>query len=141
GFPSDEYRGKEHRGQRYTLQVAAEDCTGCRLCVEVCPAKDKKNPRHKAIEMQPQRPLRDQERERYAFFLGLPELDRTQVTDDVKGSQLLRPLFEYSGACPGCGETPYIKLLTQLFGERLLIANATGCSSIYGGNLPTTPYA
>jgi pyruvate-ferredoxin/flavodoxin oxidoreductase len=109
--------------------------------VEVCPAKDKGNPRHKALELQPQRPRREQERERYAFFQSLPELERTEVPSNVKGSQLLRPLFEYSGACPGCGETPYIKLLTQLFGDRLLIANATGCSSIYGGNLPTTPYA
>jgi pyruvate-ferredoxin/flavodoxin oxidoreductase len=141
GFQSDTYRGKEFSLDRYTLQVAPEDCTGCRLCVEVCPAKDKGNPRHKALNMQLQRPRRDAERERYDFFLSLPDLDPTEVPDTIKGSQLLRPLFEYSGACPGCGETPYIKLLTQLFGDRLLIANATGCSSIYGGNLPTTPYA
>ncbi len=140
GFQSDAFKGKEFKGQRYTIQVAPEDCTGCRLCVEVCPAKDKGNPRHKALDMEPQRPRRDQERERYAFFLGLPELKTTEVPANVKGTQLLKPLFEYSGACPGCGETPYIKLLSQLFGDRLLIANATGCSSIYGGNLPTTPY-
>ncbi|HEU5075855.1 MAG TPA: pyruvate:ferredoxin (flavodoxin) oxidoreductase, partial [Polyangiaceae bacterium] len=140
GFASETYRGLEFKGRHYTLQVAPEDCTGCRLCVEVCPAKDKANPRHKALEMQPQRERRAQESVRYDFFLGLPELEAAEAPPDVKGSQLLRPLFEYSGACPGCGETPYVKLLTQLFGDRLLIANATGCSSIYGGNLPTTPY-
>jgi len=125
----------------YTVQVAPEDCTGCTLCVEVCPAKDKTNPKRKALNMQPQLPLRDQERENYQFFLQLPEVDRAAVRLEVKGSQFLEPLFEYSGACSGCGETPYVKLLTQLFGDRLLIANATGCSSIYGGNLPTTPYS
>jgi pyruvate-ferredoxin/flavodoxin oxidoreductase len=125
----------------YTLQVAPEDCTGCTLCVEVCPAKDKTHPRRKAINMAPQRPLRESESALYSFFLDLPEVDRSRVTRiDAKGSQLFQPLFEFSGACAGCGETPYIKLLTQLFGDRLLIANATGCSSIYGGNLPTTPY-
>ncbi|MBI5366233.1 MAG: pyruvate:ferredoxin (flavodoxin) oxidoreductase, partial [Planctomycetes bacterium] len=103
-------------------------------------ARDKKNPKHKAIDMAPQRPLRDAERANYEFFLNLPEPDRTQVRIDAKGTQFLQPLFEYSGACAGCGETPYVKLLTQLFGDRLLVANATGCSSIYGGNLPTTPY-
>ena len=139
-FKSTPYRGLEYKGQKYTIQVAPEDCTGCNLCVNVCPAKDRTNPRHKAIDMHPQAPLRDAERENYAFFLDLPEPDRTTVKADVKGTQFLRPLFEYSGACAGCGETPYIKLLTQLFGDRLLIANATGCSSIYGGNLPTTPY-
>jgi pyruvate-ferredoxin/flavodoxin oxidoreductase len=111
------------------------------LCVNVCPAKDRTNPRHKAIDMQPIAPLREAERENYSFFLNLPETERADVTRlDHKGSQFLEPLFEYSGACAGCGETPYIKLLTQLFGDRLLIANATGCTSIYGGNLPTTPY-
>jgi len=140
-FKATDYRGSEFRGRKYTIQVAPEDCTGCSLCVEVCPAKDKSNPRHKAIDMQPQRALRETERENWAFFLDLPEIDRTQVKIDNKGSQLLQPLFEYSGACAGCGETPYVKLLTQLFGDRALIANATGCSSIYGGNLPTTPYA
>ena len=129
------------KGLKYTIQVAPEDCTGCTLCVQVCPAKDKTNPRHKAIDMAPQRPLREAERENYAFFLDLPEIDRAALGHvDLKTSQFLEPLFEYSGACAGCGETPYIKLLTQLFGDRALIANATGCSSIYGGNLPTTPY-
>jgi pyruvate-ferredoxin/flavodoxin oxidoreductase len=120
--------------------VAPEDCTGCGICVSVCPVKDKSNPKHKAIDMTLQAPLRDAERENYAFFLDLPEVDRTAVKADVKGSQFLQPLFEYSGACAGCGETPYVKLMTQLFGDRAMIANATGCSSIYGGNLPTTPY-
>ncbi|MGD8376358.1 MAG: pyruvate:ferredoxin (flavodoxin) oxidoreductase [Acidobacteriota bacterium] len=140
-FQSTGCRGADHRGSSFTIQVAPEDCTGCTLCVRVCPAKDRSNPRHKAIDMKPQRPIREQERENYAFFLDIPEIDRTRVKLDNKGSQLLQPLFEYSGACAGCGETPYIKLLTQLFGDRLLIANATGCSSIYGGNLPTVPYA
>jgi pyruvate-ferredoxin/flavodoxin oxidoreductase len=139
-FLSDDFKSNEMKGWKYTIQVAPEDCTGCTLCVQVCPAKDKTNPRHKAIDMAPQRPRREVERENYAFFLGLPEADRTQMRLDLKSSQLLQPLFEYSGACAGCGETPYVKLLTQLFGDRALIANATGCSSIYGGNLPTTPY-
>jgi pyruvate-ferredoxin/flavodoxin oxidoreductase len=140
-FKSTPYKGNEFKGKRYTIQVAPEDCTGCTLCVNVCPAKDRTNPKHKAIDMHPQAPLRDTERDNYAFFLDLPEIDRAAVTRlDHKGSQFLEPLFEYSGACAGCGETPYIKLLTQLFGDRLLVANATGCSSIYGGNLPTTPY-
>jgi len=140
GFLSTGYRGGEHPGALYTLQVAPEDCTGCGLCVEVCPAKDKANPRHKAIDMTPQPPIRARERESYRFFLDLPEPDRATIKLDNKGTQLLQPLFESSGACAGCGETPYIKLLTQIWGDRLLIANATGCSSIYGGNLPTTPY-
>jgi pyruvate-ferredoxin/flavodoxin oxidoreductase len=127
-------------GLKYTVQVAPEDCTGCTLCVMVCPAKDKSNPKHKALDMHPQRPLREPERANYAFFLDLPDADRRAVKPDVKSVQFLEPLFEYSGACAGCGETPYIKLVTQLFGDRALIANATGCSSIYGGNLPTTPY-
>jgi pyruvate-ferredoxin/flavodoxin oxidoreductase len=140
-FLSTDYRAADLRGLKYTLQVAPEDCTGCNLCVAICPAKDKANPRHKAINMAPQRPVLDRERDNYSFFLDLPEIDRTKITRlDAKGSQFLQPLFEYSGACAGCGETPYVKLLTQLFGDRLLIANATGCSSIYGGNLPTTPY-
>jgi pyruvate-ferredoxin/flavodoxin oxidoreductase len=126
--------------QTYTVQVAPEDCTGCSLCVAMCPAHDRKNPDHRAIDMAPQAPLRDAERENYRFFLNLPEVDRTIVKPDVKSTQFLEPLFEYSGACAGCGETPYIKLMTQLFGDRAVIANATGCSSIYGGNLPTTPY-
>jgi pyruvate-ferredoxin/flavodoxin oxidoreductase len=139
-FKSAEYRGAEFRGERYTIQVAPEDCTGCTLCMMVCPAKDKGNPKHKALDMHQQRSLRDVEREHYRFFLDLPEVDRAKVKTDVKSTQFLEPLFEYSGACAGCGETPYLKLLTQLFGDRTLIANATGCSSIYGGNLPTTPY-
>jgi pyruvate-ferredoxin/flavodoxin oxidoreductase len=140
-FKSVPFRSKDLPGLQYTLQVAPEDCTGCTLCVQVCPARDKANPRHKAIDMAPQRPLREPERANYDFFLALPELDRTKLPRyDIKTSQLLQPLFEYSGACAGCGETPYVKLLTQLFGDRALIANATGCSSIYGGNLPTTPY-
>ncbi len=140
-FKSAKARGKEYAGMVATIQVAPEDCTGCGLCVEACPAKDKTEPKRKAINMAPQIPLRASERENYAFFLDLPEFDRSQVKiDTVKGSQLLRPLFEYSGACAGCGETPYVKLITQLFGDRMLISNATGCSSIYGGNLPTTPY-
>jgi len=132
---------KAHGGDDlYTVQVAPEDCTGCGACVEVCPAKDRTNPRHKALEMAPQAPLREPERANFEFFLALPEPDRTRVSIDAKGSQLLEPLFEFSGACAGCGETPYLKLVSQLFGDRALIANATGCSSIYGGNLPTTPY-
>jgi pyruvate-ferredoxin/flavodoxin oxidoreductase len=141
-FRSTPYRAKDFRGLQYSLQVAPEDCTGCTLCVQVCPAKDKSNPRHKAIDMAEQAPLVAQERDNYAFFLDIPDVDRTTMERlDVKHSQFLMPLFESSGACAGCGETPYIKLLTQLFGDRALIANATGCSSIYGGNLPTTPYA
>ena len=140
-YKSTDFKAADYKGWKYTIQVAPEDCTGCRLCVEVCPAKDKANPKHKAIDMHPQMPLRDAERANYEFFLAIPEVDRTTVKIDVKGSQFLLPLFEYSGACAGCGETPYIKLLTQLYGDRLLIGNATGCSSIYGANLPTTPYA
>jgi pyruvate-ferredoxin/flavodoxin oxidoreductase len=140
-FKSMKYKGKEFDGQSYMIQVAPEDCTGCTLCVEVCPGKDKKDPSKRALMMAPQMPLRAAERENYAFFLNLPEVDRRLVkVDTVKGSQFLQPLFEYSGACSGCGETPYYKLLTQLFGDRAIIANATGCSSIYGGNLPTTPF-
>jgi pyruvate-ferredoxin/flavodoxin oxidoreductase len=142
GFPTQAWRGQDFAGHGYTIQVAPDDCTGCGLCVQVCPAKDKANPRHKAVDMVPVRDVRSRERERWAFFAGLPDVERAAVHKlDVKGSQLLQPQFEFSGACAGCGETPYLKLLTQLFGDRLLIANATGCSSIYGGNLPTTPYA
>ena len=134
------WKGMEQ--DRYTLQVAPEDCTGCAVCVEVCPVKNKSDASKKAINMLPQVPLRESERENWEFFLGLPEVDRDKLShSQVKDIQLLEPLFEFSGACAGCGETPYVKLLTQLFGDRLLIANATGCSSIYGGNLPTTPYA
>ncbi len=140
-FKAVDYKAKDFPGFKYTIQVAPEDCTGCELCVRVCPAKDKSNPKHKSLDMAPQMPLREPERENFAFFLGLPEVDRTKVKIDVKGAQFFQPLFEFSGACEGCGETPYVKLLTQLFGDRLLAGNATGCSSIYGGNLPTTPYA
>jgi pyruvate-ferredoxin/flavodoxin oxidoreductase len=140
-FLATDFKSIDLKGLKYTIQVAAEDCTGCNLCVNICPAKDKANPKHKAINMVEQRPVREQERENYAFFLDLPEIQRDKIKRiDVKGSQFFEPLFEYSGACAGCGETPYVKLLTQLFGDRLLVANATGCSSIYGGNLPTTPY-
>ncbi|HET7695193.1 MAG TPA: pyruvate:ferredoxin (flavodoxin) oxidoreductase [Vicinamibacterales bacterium] len=140
-FKSVPYKGLEFKGRAYTIQVAPEDCTGCQLCVNVCPAKDRGNPQHKAIDMRAQAPLRDAERDNYAFFLDLPDTERADLPKvDHKLSQFLEPLFEYSGACAGCGETPYIKLLTQLFGDRVLLANATGCSSIYGGNLPTTPF-
>ncbi|HUI24673.1 MAG TPA: pyruvate:ferredoxin (flavodoxin) oxidoreductase [Candidatus Kryptonia bacterium] len=139
-YKATPYRGNEFKGGQYTIQVAPEDCTGCTLCVMVCPAKDKSTPKHKAIDMHPHAPLVDAERENFRFFLALPEVDRTTLHIDLKQAQFLEPLFEYSGACAGCGETPYIKLLTQLFGDRTLIANATGCSSIYGGNLPSTPY-
>jgi pyruvate-ferredoxin/flavodoxin oxidoreductase len=141
-FKSAKPRWREFESLRYTLQVAPEDCTGCRLCVEICPAKSKSEVKHKAINMEEQAPLRQPESVNWDFFLSLPEFDRHKLSHtQVKDAQLLEPLFEFSGACAGCGETPYIKLLTQLFGDRLLIANATGCSSIYGGNLPTTPYA
>ncbi|HUX09658.1 MAG TPA: pyruvate:ferredoxin (flavodoxin) oxidoreductase [Terriglobia bacterium] len=140
-FKSTGARWKDFKELRYTLTVAPEDCTGCTLCVQVCPAKSKSEARHKAINMESQPPLRDQERENWDFFLQLPEMDRSPLSlGQVKDTQLLEPLFEFSGACAGCGETPYIKLMTQLFGDRCLIANATGCSSIYSGNLPTTPY-
>jgi pyruvate-ferredoxin/flavodoxin oxidoreductase len=140
-FKAVDFKGGEFKGMKYTIQVAPEDCTGCTLCAMVCPAKDKSNPKHKSLDMAPQRPLREPEAENYTFFLALPDPDRTRVKADVKGSQFFQPLFEYSGACAACGETPYVKLITQLFGDRMVIANATGCSSIYGGNLPTTPYA
>jgi pyruvate-ferredoxin/flavodoxin oxidoreductase len=130
------------QGMAYTVQVAPEDCTGCTLCVEVCPAKDKKQVGRKALNMAPQPPLREAEAKNWDFFMSIPDLDRKLVNPStIKNSQLLRPLFEFSGACAGCGETPYVKLVSQLFGDRSIIANATGCSSIYGGNLPTTPWA
>ncbi|MCK4305040.1 MAG: pyruvate:ferredoxin (flavodoxin) oxidoreductase, partial [Candidatus Eisenbacteria sp.] len=140
-FKSVDYKAKDFKGMKFTVQVAPEDCTGCGLCVVTCPGKDKANPENRALVMKPQMPLRKPERENYDFFLALPQVDRGKVKPEtVKGSQFLEPLFEYSGSCAGCGETPYVKLLTQLFGDRALISNATGCSSIYGGNLPTTPY-
>jgi pyruvate-ferredoxin/flavodoxin oxidoreductase len=141
-FKAVDYRGPEYKGKKYTVQVAPEDCTGCELCVEVCPAKNKSETRLKAINMAPQQPIRETERANFSFFLDIPEMDRRQVkVDTVKGSQFLQPLFEFSGACSGCGETPYVKLVSQMFGDRTIVANATGCSSIYGGNLPTTPWS
>ncbi|MBC8400642.1 MAG: pyruvate:ferredoxin (flavodoxin) oxidoreductase [Candidatus Marinimicrobia bacterium] len=142
-FKSTKVRGREWSSEEiYTLQVAAEDCTGCALCVEACPVKDKSDTKRKAINMVDQLPLRESERANWDFFLGLPEVDRGRLKQStIKGSQLLQPLFEFSGACAGCGETPYVKLISQLFGDRMIVANATGCSSIYGGNLPTTPWA
>ncbi|MDR3434738.1 MAG: pyruvate:ferredoxin (flavodoxin) oxidoreductase [Rouxiella aceris] len=134
-------KSRDMRGQKYVLQVAPEDCTGCNLCVEVCPAKDRNDPQIKAINMADRIEHLAAEKANYEFFLQLPEIDVASLERiDIRTSQLISPLFEYSGACSGCGETPYIKLLTQLYGDRLLIANATGCSSIYGGNLPSTPY-
>jgi pyruvate-ferredoxin/flavodoxin oxidoreductase len=142
GFQHVPWKGPDFAGFAYTVQVAPDDCTGCSLCTMVCPAKDKGNPRHKAIDMTPVGPIRERERANYAFFLDRPEVDRAGLSRvNAKTSQLLEPLFEYSGACAGCGETPYLKLLSQLFGDRAMIANATGCSSIYGGNLPTTPWS
>jgi pyruvate-ferredoxin/flavodoxin oxidoreductase len=141
-FSSLPWTGKELSGHRLTVQVAPDDCTGCGICVDVCPAVSKEVARHKAINMRPKHEHLEAERAHWDYFLGIPELDRAMVKSElIKGSQLLQPLFEFSGACAGCGETPYLKLLSQLFGDRALIANATGCSSIYGGNLPTTPWA
>ncbi|MGE0156237.1 MAG: pyruvate:ferredoxin (flavodoxin) oxidoreductase [Geobacter sp.] len=141
-FKSAECRIKGQEGKKLTVQVAPEDCTGCGACAYNCPAKDKTNASHKALDMTFQPPLRVQEADNFEFFLKLPDVDASQVKlDTLNNNQLIRPLFEFSGACAGCGETPYLKLLTQLFGDRMMIANATGCSSIYGGNLPTTPYA
>ncbi len=141
-FKSAEPKWKQFAGMKYTLQVAPEDCTGCQLCVEVCPAKSKTEVKHKAINMEAQPPLRDSENANWEYFLSIPETERKALAfNQVKDVQLLQPLFEFSGACSGCGETPYIKLMTQLFGDRAIIGNATGCSSIYGGNLPTTPYS
>ncbi len=142
GMRSKPYRSKQLAESVLTVQVAPDDCTGCGICVDVCPARSKENASHKALDLVPAAERRDVERPAWDFFLGIPEVDRALVRHDtVKGSQLLQPLFEFSGACSGCGETPYLKLLTQLFGDRMVVANATGCSSIYGGNLPTTPWA
>ena len=141
-FKSMDAKFKEVSGQKFTIQIAPEDCTGCALCIEACPAKDKTNPARKALNLADQPALRESEAANWDFFLGLPEVDRSLFSpSSVKNSQLLQPLFEFSGACSGCGETPYVKLLSQLFGDRTVIANATGCTSIYGGNLPTTPYS
>jgi pyruvate-ferredoxin/flavodoxin oxidoreductase len=140
-FPSKAFKSRDLPGHLLTVQVAPDDCTGCGVCVDVCPARSKTEVKHKAINLEPVEAHRDVERERWDHFLAIPPLDRTAVAHDtVKGSQVLEPLFEFSGACSGCGETPYIKLATQLFGDRMVVANATGCSSIYGGNLPTTPW-
>jgi pyruvate-ferredoxin/flavodoxin oxidoreductase len=140
-FQSVDYRGKDFPGLKFTVQVAPEDCTGCGLCVQACPAKNKRETRLKAINLRPQPQFREREKENYEFFLSIQDPDRTRIRiDTVKGSQFLPPLFEYSGACSGCGETPYLKLLSQLFGDRSMIACATGCASIYGGNLPATPW-
>ena len=143
GFQHMPAKWRELSDQIYTIQVAVEDCTGCRLCVEVCPAKDKSNVSRKALNMSPQQPLRERERVNWDYFLDAAreaEVMEGLRYNTIKNVQLLQPLFEFSGACSGCGETPYIKLVSQLFGDRAIIANATGCSSIYGGNLPTTPY-
>jgi len=141
-FKSADARAPEFKGRKYTIQVAPEDCTGCELCVHVCPAKNRQDPTRKAINMEPQPLLRAQQAVNWDFFRALPEVDRAALSlAKVRTQQFQQPLFEFSGACAGCGETPYIKLLSQLFGDRALIANATGCSSIYGGNLPTTPWA
>ncbi|CAN5142459.1 pyruvate:ferredoxin (flavodoxin) oxidoreductase [soil metagenome] len=141
-FKNADARWPDRKGQAFTLQIAPEDCTGCRLCVEACPVKNKSEPRLKAINMALQPPLRDAEATNWDYFLSLPDPDKSTLrTDSVKDVQLMRPLFEFSGACAGCGETPYLKMLSQLFGDHAIIANATGCSSIYGGNLPTTPWA
>jgi pyruvate-ferredoxin/flavodoxin oxidoreductase len=142
GFKSTKARFKEFPDYLYTLQVAPEDCTGCALCVEACPVKNKSQTGLKAINMAPQAPLREQEAANWDYFLSIPDVDRNTLNvNSIKNSQLLEPLFEFSGACAGCGETPYVKLMSQLFGDRAVIANATGCSSIYGGNLPTTPWS
>ncbi len=141
-FKSLDAKYREFPGTKFTIQVSPEDCTGCRLCVEVCPSKDKSQVGRKALNMAEQPPIREQEAANWDYFLSIPEVDRTAMKlGTVKNSQLLEPLFEFSGACAGCGETPYVKLASQLFGDRMIIANATGCSSIYGGNLPTTPYS
>ena len=141
-FKSIDAKFKEFPGMKFTIQIAPEDCTGCALCVEACPAKDKTQPSRKALNMADQLPLREPETANWEFFLNLPEIDRSAMSPStIKNSQLLQPLFEFSGACGGCGETPYVKLVSQLFGDRTIVANATGCSSIYGGNLPTTPWS
>lgn len=139
-FRSVAFKSRDNPGNLFTIQVAPEDCTGCGICVDVCPGLDKKNPERRAILMEPQLPIRDRERENFKFFLELPEPQSDNLKFTVKDTQFRQPLFEFSGACSGCGETPYIKLLSQLYGDHLMIANATGCSSIFGGNLPTTPY-
>jgi pyruvate-ferredoxin/flavodoxin oxidoreductase len=141
-FKSCDARNPNWKGLKMTIQTAPEDCTGCVLCVDVCPSKNKTDPKRKALNMESQPPIRFSERDNWNFFLEIPELDRRKIkVDQLRQQQVQRPLFEFSGACGGCGETPYLKLLSQLFGDRAVIGNATGCSSIYGGNLPTTPWA
>jgi len=140
-FKFTEAKNSQFKGMKFTIQISPEDCTGCELCVVNCPAKNKTNPELKALGMVSQPPVREQESKNWKFFLGIPEVDRKELKlSAVRNVQFLQPLFEFSGACAGCGETPYVKLLSQLFGDRAVIANATGCSSIYGGNLPTTPW-
>ncbi len=140
-FKSIDAKAKDFKGMKFSLQVSPEDCTQCGLCVKLCPAKNKAEPGRKAINLEPQPPIREQEKENWEFFLTIPYIDRDKINRSVtRGVQFLEPLFEFSGACAGCGETPYVKLLSQLFGDRSVIGNATGCSSIYGGNLPATPY-
>ena len=141
-FKSKDFRSRDLENYKLTIQVSPDDCTGCGVCVDVCPAKSKTEVKHKSINMQPFMEHADDERGRWDEFLSIPELDRSLIArDTIKGSQVLEPLFEFSGACAGCGETPYVKLVSQLFGDRMIVANATGCTSIYGGNLPTTPWA
>ncbi|MFN8521268.1 MAG: pyruvate:ferredoxin (flavodoxin) oxidoreductase [Chloroflexota bacterium] len=141
-FLSKEFKSRDLPGHRLTIQVSPDDCTGCGVCVDICPARSKTEAKHKAIDMAPVLENRDIERRRWDFFQTIPQLDRSLIPHDtIKGSQVLEPLFEFSGACGGCGETPYLRLVTQLFGDRMIVANATGCSSIYGGNLPTTPWS
>jgi pyruvate-ferredoxin/flavodoxin oxidoreductase len=141
-FKSTNAKDHDWKGLKFTIQVAAEDCTGCGICVDVCPAKNKTQPRLRAINMAPQLPLRESERSNWDFFLDIPNPERKHLhLNKISHQQMQEPLFEFSGACAGCGETPYVKLVSQLFGDRMLVANATGCSSIYGGNLPTTPWA
>ncbi len=141
-FQHKQWRSKDQPGLLMTIQVAPDDCTGCGTCVDICPAKSKTEVRHKSIDMEPRLPHLERERAAWDFFLEIPEFDRTQVkVASIKGSQMLEPLFEFSGACAGCGETPYLKLLTQMYGDHVLVANATGCSSIYGGSLPATPWS
>ena len=141
-FKSKDFRSRELENYKLTIQVAPDDCTGCGVCVDICPAKSKTEVKHKSINMEPYRAHAEDERKRWDEFLSIPQLDRSLLPrDTIKGSQVLEPLFEFSGACSGCGETPYVKLVSQLFGDRMIVANATGCSSIYGGNLPTTPWA
>jgi pyruvate-ferredoxin/flavodoxin oxidoreductase len=140
-FKATDARDRDWADMKYTIQVAPEDCTACGICVDVCPAKNKAAVGFKALNMEPQPPLREQEVENWDFFLNIPETPRNMIkTSNIRQQQAQQPLFEFSGACAGCGETPYVKLVTQLFGDRMVVANATGCSSIYGGNLPTTPW-